>query len=117
MPSSNESVDLTTQDEALWRSLYVLSTMPSAVNEDTVSGVPAANNPRPLRGMGDHAEYWVNNSGEAFVFKFPATVDLDAQFDRTGPYYNLPRTGVSNELISQKYMTDKYCNTAYIVRP
>jgi hypothetical protein len=91
--------------------------MPSAVNEDTVSGVPAANNPRPLRGMGDHAEYWVNNSGEAFVFKFPTTVDLDAQFDRTSPYYNLPRTGVSNKLISQKYMTDQYCNTAYIVRP
>lgn len=80
---------------ALWRSLYVLATSPSAVNENTVTSVPTANNPRPLRGMGDSAEYWVNDSGELFTFKFPATIDFEGQFDRTGPYFNLPRTGVS----------------------
>ncbi|KAG2096026.1 hypothetical protein BD769DRAFT_1331817, partial [Suillus cothurnatus] len=60
-----------------------------------LSSVPSTNNPRPLRVMGDNTEYWVNDGGEAFTFKFPATVDLNGQFDRTGPYFNLPRTGVN----------------------
>ncbi|KAG1734445.1 uncharacterized protein EDB91DRAFT_1337905 [Suillus paluster] len=78
----------------LWMSLYVLSTTTPAVNENTVSGVPPTNNPRPLRGMSDNAEYWVNDGGDAFTFKFPATIDFQGQFDRTGPYFNLPRTGL-----------------------
>lgn len=57
--------------------------------------MPSVNNPRPLRVMGDNAEYWVNDAGEPFTFKFPATLDLEGQFDRSGPYFNLPRTGVS----------------------
>lgn len=107
-PSDNESVSshvsdesLTTQEtedgyrkSALWRSLYVLSREPRAVNDNTVSSVPTANNPRPLRVMGDNAEYWVNDAGEQFTFKFPATLDLEGQYDRSGPYFNLPRTGV-----------------------
>lgn len=79
----------------LWMSLYVACVTPPAVNEHTISSVPSTNNPRPLRVMGDNAEYWVNDAGEAFTFKFPATIDLDGQFDQTGPYFNLPRTGVS----------------------
>jgi hypothetical protein len=73
----------------------VLSTAATAVNEHTVDTVPTANNPRPLRPMLDTAEYWVNNAGEAFSFGFPATLDFEGQLDRTSPYYNLPRTGVS----------------------
>jgi hypothetical protein len=80
---------------ALWRSLFVLSQDTRAVNEHTVSSVPSANNPRPLRVMGDNAKYWVNDSGNIFTFKFPATLDLEGQYDRSGPYFNLPRTGVS----------------------
>ncbi|KAG1780876.1 hypothetical protein EV702DRAFT_1042590 [Suillus placidus] len=41
---------------------------------------------------GDNAEYWVNDAGETFTFKFPTSVDLDGQFDQTGLYFNLPRT-------------------------
>ncbi|KAG1800746.1 uncharacterized protein HD556DRAFT_1304762 [Suillus plorans] len=52
----------------LWRSLYVLTKAQSAVNVDTLSSVPIANNPRPLRMM-------VNDSGELFTFKFPVTLD------------------------------------------
>lgn len=80
---------------ALWRSLFVLSQDPRAVNEHTVSSVPSANNPRPLRVMGDNAEYWVNDSGDIFTFKFPATLDLEGQYDRSRPYFNLLQTGVS----------------------
>ncbi|KAG2124102.1 hypothetical protein BD769DRAFT_1359057 [Suillus cothurnatus] len=76
-------------------SLYVQSVTAPAVNEHTLTSVPSVNNPRPLRVMGDNAEYWVNDGGEPFTFKFPATLDLQGQFDRSGPYFNLPRTGVS----------------------
>lgn len=79
----------------MWMSLYVQSVTTPAVNENTLTGVPSANNPRPLRVMGDNAEYWVNDGGEPFTFKFPATLDLEGQFDHSGPYFNLPRTGVS----------------------
>jgi hypothetical protein len=91
---------------ALWRSLFVLSQDPRAVNDHTVSSVPTANNPRPLRVMGDNAEYWVNDSGELFTFKFPATLDLEGQYDRSGPYFNLPRTGVSFHLIAISSSTE-----------
>jgi hypothetical protein len=73
-------------------SLYVQSVTAPAVNEQTLTSVPSVNNPRPLRVMGDNAEYWVNDAGEPFTFKFPAILDFEGQFS---PYFNLPRTGVS----------------------
>ncbi|KAG1791127.1 hypothetical protein EV424DRAFT_1549463 [Suillus variegatus] len=98
MSSTTESVDSSICEDTvrspLWMSLYVLSTASGAVNENTVSSVPAANNPCPLRNMGDNAEYWVNDNRKAFTFKFPATIDLNGQYNRTGPYFNLPRTGL-----------------------
>ncbi|KAG2119965.1 hypothetical protein BD769DRAFT_1362081 [Suillus cothurnatus] len=75
-------------------SLYIQYVTAPAVNEDTLTSVPSVNNPRPLRVMGDNAEYWVNDAGEPFTFKFPATLDLEGQFDCSGPYFNLPHTGV-----------------------
>ncbi|KAG2368970.1 hypothetical protein BDR07DRAFT_1477583 [Suillus spraguei] len=45
-----------------------------------------------LRFMVDNTEYWVNDAGDAFTFKFPATVNFDGQLDRTGPYF--PQTGL-----------------------
>ncbi|KAG1812339.1 hypothetical protein DFJ58DRAFT_740174 [Suillus subalutaceus] len=104
---------LTSQDKRnggtqspLWRSLYVLVTSPGVVSEHTITSVPAANNLRPLRGMGNNAEYWVNHSGELFTFKFPVTLDLEGQFDRTGPYFNLPCTGL--DLILLKKMRAQF---------
>ncbi|KAG2340444.1 hypothetical protein BDR05DRAFT_1002619 [Suillus weaverae] len=78
----------------LWMSLYVNCVTPPAVTSETLSSVPSANNPRPLRVLGDNAEYWVNDAGEPFTFKFPATLDLEGQFDRSGEYFNLPHTGL-----------------------
>jgi hypothetical protein len=53
--------------------------------------------------MADNADYWVNDTGEVFTFKLPATLDLLGQFDRSGAYFNLPRTGVS---ILEIYMSE-----------
>jgi len=90
----------------LWRSLYVLAKSQLAMNNDTVACVPTTNNPCPVRAMGDNTEYWVNVSGEVFTFKFPATLNLEGKEDRSGPYFNLPRTGVSSDFMSLAYETD-----------
>jgi len=91
-PSRESSPD--TAKTPLWMSLYIQYVTAPAVNEDTLTSVPSVNNPRPLRVMGDNAEYWVNDAGEPFTFKFPATLDLEGQFNCSGLYFNLPRTGV-----------------------
>ncbi|KAG2110390.1 uncharacterized protein F5147DRAFT_652001 [Suillus discolor] len=44
--------------------------------------------------MSDNADYWVDAGGKVFTFKFPATLDLNSQYNWTGPYFNLPRTGL-----------------------
>jgi hypothetical protein len=101
----SNSCNTTSKDDSLisnplWMSLYTISTTSLAINSNTVAGVPATHNLRPIRGMGDNAEYWVNVVGEPFTFKFPVTIDLEGQFDHTGPYFNLPCTGVSMEFLS-----------------
>ncbi|KAG2146619.1 hypothetical protein DEU56DRAFT_704310, partial [Suillus clintonianus] len=57
--------------------------------------IPFENNPRPLRTfMNDSAEYWVDAGGSLLRMKFPARLDLTGQYSRTGPYFNMPHTGV-----------------------
>lgn len=57
--------------------------------------VATENNPRPLRRiMPDTAEYWVKTDGDPFTMKFPAKIERCGQFDRLGPYSDLPLTGV-----------------------
>ncbi|KAG1887494.1 uncharacterized protein F5891DRAFT_988195 [Suillus fuscotomentosus] len=53
----------------MWRSLYALCTTAAAINSHTVSRQP-------------------------FTFKFPVRVNLVGQFNHTGPYSNLPHTGL-----------------------
>ncbi|KAG1790812.1 uncharacterized protein HD556DRAFT_1204586, partial [Suillus plorans] len=60
-----------------------------AATPDILANVPVSENPRPLHVMADHADYWVDAEGEVFTFTFPATLDLDGQHNRTGPYFNL----------------------------
>ncbi|KIK34072.1 hypothetical protein CY34DRAFT_110420 [Suillus luteus UH-Slu-Lm8-n1] len=102
---SNDSHDRSpvTAKTSLWMSLYVHSVTAPVVNGDTVSSVPSANNPRPLRSMGDSAEYWINLGGQPFTFKFLATLDLDGQYNHSSPYFNLPHTGL--DLVVLKKVT------------
>ncbi|KAG2125251.1 hypothetical protein BD769DRAFT_1668981 [Suillus cothurnatus] len=116
MSTSEDSVTSTQMSGAicsvqspLWRSLYVTCATFPAINEDTVLSVPSTNNPCPLRAMGDNAEYWVNDGGKAFTFKFPATVDLGGQFDCTGPYFNLPHTRLDLGMLKKMQAQFKIC--------
>ncbi|KAG1862144.1 hypothetical protein F4604DRAFT_1494811, partial [Suillus subluteus] len=57
--------------------------------------IPLENNPHPLcTFMNDSAEYWVDGSGSLLHMKFPARLDLNGQYSRIGPYFNMPSTGV-----------------------
>lgn len=44
--------------------------------------------------MGDNANYWIDNNGNALVLKFPATLDLDSSYSRVAPYFNLSNEAV-----------------------
>jgi hypothetical protein len=51
--------------------------------------VPEINQPRRLSSMPDNAEYFVNTKGELFSIVFPAELDFNGKYNRTGPYFNL----------------------------
>ncbi|KAI5987254.1 hypothetical protein EDD15DRAFT_2199775 [Pisolithus albus] len=44
--------------------------------------------------MRDGAEYWVKSSGDILHVTFPAKLDRTGQYERIGPYFNLPSTGL-----------------------
>ncbi|KAG1849009.1 hypothetical protein F4604DRAFT_1528647, partial [Suillus subluteus] len=73
-----------------------------------LTSMPLVNNPHPLRVMSDNADYWVNDAGEPFTFKFPTTLDVEGQFDHSGPYFNLPHTGVSLDIVAIKKMRAQF---------
>ncbi|KAG2064562.1 hypothetical protein BDR04DRAFT_1162432 [Suillus decipiens] len=87
-------------------SLSILFNIPPTMNNDTISRILAANNPQPLRGIGDNADYWVNDAGEIFTFKFPVSIDLGSEFDRSGAYINLPYAGL--DLMALKKMHTQF---------
>ncbi|KAG1824992.1 hypothetical protein EV424DRAFT_1294548, partial [Suillus variegatus] len=64
--------------------------------------IPFENNPRPLRTfMNDSAEYWVDAGGSLLRMKFPARLDLTGQYSRTGPYFNMPHTGLDVTILKR----------------
>lgn len=86
----------------LYKSLLYSVRSPGALTVDAASetNIPLENNPRPLRTfMNDNAEYWVDGSGSLLRMKFPARLDLNGQYSRVGPYFNLPHTGVRQQFI------------------
>lgn len=82
-------------DSPLWASLLRVVQGPHALSPDLISSIADENNPRPLRSlMRDGAEYWVKSSGDILHVTFPAKLDRTGQYERIGPYFNLPSTGL-----------------------
>jgi hypothetical protein len=50
--------------------------------------------PRRLASMPNTADYFVDNTGQPIVLVFPAQLDFEGKYSRTGTYFNLP-TSVS----------------------
>ncbi|KAG9310648.1 hypothetical protein JVU11DRAFT_9226 [Chiua virens] len=71
----------------------------------TVESIPSRNNPHVMQ---DQAEYWVDGSGSLFCFKFPAPVDRTGHYDRIGPYFNLPQTGVGVQFVYGFHFAESY---------
>ncbi|KAI6126022.1 hypothetical protein EDD16DRAFT_1443554, partial [Pisolithus croceorrhizus] len=60
-----------------------------------IENIALENNPRPLcELMQDNAQYWVTTDNQLLHIKFPAKVDCNGQYERIGPYFNMPPTGL-----------------------
>ncbi|KAG2126729.1 hypothetical protein BD769DRAFT_1668319 [Suillus cothurnatus] len=84
-------------NSALYKSLLYSVRSPGALTVDAASekNIPLENNPHPLRMfMNDSAEYWVDSSSSLLRIKFPARLNLNGQYSRIGPYFNMPSTGL-----------------------
>lgn len=94
---STPTPEMEVVESPLYKSLLYSVRSPGALTADAASqkNIPFENNPRPLRTfMNDSAEYWVDAGGSLLRMKFPARLDLTGQYSRTGPYFNMPHTGV-----------------------
>lgn len=80
------SNDRPNSTSALYDALLECSKSIEATSPARIELLAEANNPRPLS---DGALYWVDNKGKPLSFKFPALVDLEGQFSRLDPYFNL----------------------------
>lgn len=76
----------------LYQSLEAALQHPSCVSAawiDTVGDFK--NNPRALhaRPYNDGSLHWVDREGKLLCMAFPALLDLDGKYGRTGPYFSL----------------------------
>jgi hypothetical protein len=74
--------------------LVLCSKHPNAASKTfmkTIAPCTSAN-PHTSNLMQDNALYWHNIDGNLLILSFPATLDLNGSFGKTGPYFNLPFT-------------------------
>jgi hypothetical protein len=85
----------------LYQSLLAAIEHPNCVKPawiDTVTN--SKNNPRGLpKPYNDGSLHWVNNSNDLLCMAFPAVLDLDGKYGRTGPYFSL--SGTQGKNVSQ----------------
>lgn len=56
---------------------------------DVISEIATENNPRKIRSEKEKAAYWVRNDGTPLLLSFPAILDTQGKYGRTGPYFNM----------------------------
>jgi hypothetical protein len=75
---------------ALSTSLLHFSTLPHAASPNLMNTIATKNNPRPAFSiMEDHGLYWFTNDAKPLILGFPAILDLNGTFGKTGPYFSL----------------------------
>jgi hypothetical protein len=71
-------------------SLLHFSRLPHAASPKLMDTIAQTNNPRPAFSiMDDHALYWFTNDAKPLVMGFPAILDLNGSFGKTGPYFSI----------------------------
>jgi len=79
--------------DALAQSLIAFSYHPNCpASPGYFTNVPVHDQPRRLSSMPDNADYFVFDDGSPLRMVFPAELDLEGKYSRTGLYFNLPQS-------------------------
>ena len=68
--------------------LYCLED-PTTTTPELIGDIAEDNNPRRVLSEKDKAAYWVKNDGSPLMLSFPAILDTQGKYGRTGPYFNM----------------------------
>jgi hypothetical protein len=95
--ASDDSSEYTSRydkDSPLVQSLLTICALPYCADSPIFfKNVPSDNQPHPLKGMPDNAEYFVRNTAP-LVMTFPAEIDVHGKYNRLAPYFNLQSDSV-----------------------
>ena len=68
--------------------LYCLED-PTTTTPELIQDIAEDNNPRRVQSEKDNAAYWVKDDGSPLLLSFPAILDTQGKYGRTGPYFNM----------------------------
>jgi hypothetical protein len=90
-PSETERDDSPESASPLYQSLVESLKHPSSANIAWLDTVAKENNPRTLHmaPFNDGSLHWVDTSGSLLCLAFPAKLEMNGTFGRTGPYFSL----------------------------
>jgi hypothetical protein len=54
-----------------------------------VRSIATDNNPQKIRSEKEKASYWIQKDGTPLLLSFPAILDTQGKYGRTGPYFNM----------------------------
>ena len=87
-PCELNSVDVTDMTP-LEISLLNCLKSPTAMKHGLIHEIPEEDNPRKVKTEKDKAAYWVRMDGSPLLLSFPAILDTEGKYGRTGPYFNM----------------------------
>jgi hypothetical protein len=90
--SETEREDSPETRTPLYQSLLAAMDHPSCAKPSWVDTVADfKNNPRALHTLpyNDGSQHYVDNDGNLLCMAFPAVIEYDAKYTRTGPYFSL----------------------------
>jgi hypothetical protein len=88
MPSELNSVDVNNMTPLEIPMLTCLES-PSTMRHELIADIPEDDNPRKVKSEKDKAAYWVRMDGTPLLLSFPAILDTEGKYGRTGAYFNM----------------------------
>lgn len=70
-------------------SLFHFLKGPTAIQSSLIKNIAMDNNPRKIKSEKENAAYWVQSDGTPLLISFPAILDTQGKYGRTGPYFNM----------------------------
>ena len=88
-PPSDASSIHTTHLTPLETSLLYCLDAETTMKPELIQMIAEDNNPRRVKSEKDKGSYWVRTDGTPLLLSFPAILDTQGKYGRTGPYFNM----------------------------